>query len=99
MKISVVTLHRIFNYGSVFQSFATQKVLEAFGHEAEFVDYFPERLTKKRIFIGYSLMLHPTFLGKLKCIVVYFPLRLLNMIIFNRFVKRYLHVTQKNITL
>ena len=95
MKISVITLHRIFNYGSVFQSYATQKVLQDLGHTPEFVDYFPERITKKRIFIGYSLMLHPTWPGKLKCIIVYFPLRLLNMIIFNRFVKRYLNVSPK----
>lgn len=39
-KISVITLHRVKNYGSVLQAFATQRVLEDLGYEVEFADYW-----------------------------------------------------------
>lgn len=95
MKISIITLHRIFNYGSVFQSYATQKVLQDMGHDCEFVDYIPERISKRRIFFGYSIMLYNRWYDRIKCMIVYFPLRLYNMVIFDRFVRKYLKVTKK----
>ena len=39
-KISVITLHRIVNYGSVLQAYATQEVLEKKGYDVEFIDYY-----------------------------------------------------------
>ena len=43
-KVEVITLHRIVNYGSVLQAFATQKILEDKGYDVEFIDYYPERM-------------------------------------------------------
>ena len=40
MKISVITLHIINNYGSALQTYATQTVLEKMGYEVEFVNYY-----------------------------------------------------------
>lgn len=45
MKISIITLHRVRNYGSSLQTFATQNFVEKFGADVEFVDYYPERYT------------------------------------------------------
>ena len=39
MKIEVVTLHYIYNYGSLLQTYATQKKFESMGHKVETVDY------------------------------------------------------------
>lgn len=39
MKIEIVTLHYIYNYGSVLQTYATQKKFESLGHKVEIVDY------------------------------------------------------------
>lgn len=39
MKIDIITLHYIRNYGSVLQTYATQAKFEAMGYEAEIVDY------------------------------------------------------------
>ena len=39
MRIGIVTLHRVFNYGSVLQAYATQHVLEEMGHKPFIVDY------------------------------------------------------------
>ncbi len=45
MKVSLITLHRVVNYGSVLQAYATQAALEKLGCEAELVDYRAERMT------------------------------------------------------
>ena len=42
-SISLLTLHRTANYGSVLQAFATQKVLERMGFDVTVVDYYPNR--------------------------------------------------------
>lgn len=45
MKISLITLHCVNNYGSVLQTYATQKVLSDMGHQVEIVDYYRPDLT------------------------------------------------------
>lgn len=50
MKLAIVTLHRVYNYGSALQAYATQRALEKAGHEAVVVDYITPLRTKKRIF-------------------------------------------------
>ena len=52
MKVSLITLHRVFNYGSVLQTYATQKVFENVGCDIEVVDYITEQRTNKRLFGG-----------------------------------------------
>ena len=42
-KISVITLHRVPNYGSVLQTYATQEVFRSMGFDPEIVDYWPKR--------------------------------------------------------
>jgi len=39
MKIAVITRHAITNYGSLLQTYATQKVLQNMGHEVAIIDY------------------------------------------------------------
>ncbi|MCM1508603.1 MAG: polysaccharide pyruvyl transferase family protein [Ruminococcus flavefaciens] len=40
MKISLITLHTVNNYGSALQTYATQTILEKMGHTVEVVDYW-----------------------------------------------------------
>ena len=47
MKIGVITLHRVRNYGSSLQTLATQNFLKENGCNAEIIDYYPERYTSK----------------------------------------------------
>ena len=49
MKISLITLHHIHNYGSVLQTYATQRVFEALGHTVEVVDYVRPNCRKQAI--------------------------------------------------
>ena len=39
MKVDVITRHSVANYGSILQSYATQKAIEGLGHECEIIDY------------------------------------------------------------
>lgn len=48
MKVSVITLLNVNNYGSVLQTYATKKTLEYLGCEVEFVDYWRANQTPKR---------------------------------------------------
>lgn len=47
-------MHRVYNYGSVLQAWATQSVLENAGHEVLLIDYITPQRTKKSIFFGKS---------------------------------------------
>lgn len=49
MKASIITMHRVGNYGSVLQALATKRLLEGLGLEVEFIDYWrPDQLDPAR---------------------------------------------------
>lgn len=39
MRIDVITLHAVKNYGSVLQAFATKKIFELYGHDVQIINY------------------------------------------------------------
>ena len=46
--IGIITIHKINNYGSVFQAYALQRICETFGYEVEIIDYdFPNDFHKE----------------------------------------------------
>lgn len=47
MKIGILTYHRAHNFGAILQALATRLTLEKMGHEAYFVDYWPEYHAKR----------------------------------------------------
>lgn len=46
LEISVITLHYIRNYGSLLQTYATQKKFEQYGHSVQIIDYWRPGVTK-----------------------------------------------------
>ena len=44
MKIAVITMQGVFNYGSVLQTYATQEYLKQKGYKVEIIDYYPHRM-------------------------------------------------------
>ena len=57
MKVAFITRHTPSNYGSVLQTFATQKAIEALGHEAVCINYIrtdelPENQAKTHLAIS-----------------------------------------------
>lgn len=92
MKISLITLHRITNFGSLLQTYATQTFIEKLGHSVEVVDFVPEGITFKRAVFPKN---NNSILKKLIRLI---PLLLVNGIQFrmvDRFMKKYIHVTKQ----
>lgn len=53
MKVGIITIHRIYNYGSVLQTFALQVALEKLGVTSEIIDYvFPNEFHRSHKNIG-----------------------------------------------
>ena len=50
MKVSIITLHKVFNYGSALQTYATQLFFERLGYEAQIIDYLPEKWHNKALY-------------------------------------------------
>ena len=46
-NVAVITLHYIRNYGSVLQTYATQKKLELMGHKVHIIDYIRENAEER----------------------------------------------------
>ncbi|WP_275075572.1 polysaccharide pyruvyl transferase family protein [Providencia rettgeri] len=52
-KVGVVTMHKVVNYGSFLQAYATQYVIEKLGYECDIIDYqFPNEWHFERGIIG-----------------------------------------------
>jgi hypothetical protein len=52
MKIGIYTIHTSYNYGALFQAYATQRALEKMGYETELVNLYPieeERKNESKI--------------------------------------------------
>lgn len=97
MKIALITLHRIVNYGSVLQTYATQFILEKMGHTVEVVDYCDERMTlmgmlrrikTKRIALSKPIVCQIAQL-------VMLPSYIKRFYIFWSFLKKNIHLTKK----
>lgn len=98
MKIAIVTLHRVYNYGSALQAYATQEIFEQLGHRAYVIDYVTPQRTKFKIFFlpaadesikgVKSFVYHCAKIGSL----------LLKELTFGSFVRKNLHLTKKYIT-
>ena len=100
-KIEVITLHRIVNYGSVLQAYATQYILRKKENEVEFIDYYPERMHMlgmlKRI-KNKSNLLKKNILARTIARIIMIPSYIQRFIVFKKFIKKYLNMTPKTYT-
>jgi len=94
-KVSVITMHRIYNYGSVLQTYATQKLFEDKGFDCEIVDYISPYRAKKPLFLEYP----PSLKGKKLKKAVYYTAKVPSFILkdhtFGSFIKKYLHLSKQ----
>ena len=92
MKVAIITLHHITNYGSMLQTYATQLAIEKLAHEVEVIDFVPEGITFKRA-------IWPKNNGPVwKKIIKFPPLLIVSLFEFNdlnRFLKKYIHLTPR----
>ena len=92
MKISLITLHCVNNYGSVLQTYATQKVLSDMGHTVEIVDFYRPDLTLiHKLFSCYLYEQH-NFKGLLKNLI-FLPSNIAMQKMFSSFRKKYFKLT------
>ncbi len=92
MKVSLITLHRITNFGSMLQTYATQTAIEKLGHTVEVIDYVPEGMSFGRAVFPKG---HQSVIKRL---IKFLPLLAVNAVQFhivNRFMKRYIHVSPR----
>lgn len=98
MRIAVVTLHRVYNYGSALQAYATQQVLEEMGHDVYIIDYVTPQRTKKKIFFKPSADQSVKGIKNVLYRVAKIGSLLLKEKTFGSFVKKHLNLTSKYIT-
>ncbi len=94
-KIAIITQHQVFNYGSVLQAYATQKIFEGHGVNVQVIDYISERWDNKKLFWNINKK------GNCFYVLIYKILRI--PIILKRksqfwgFTKKYLNLTKRYI--
>lgn len=88
MKVSVLTLHAVSNYGTQLQAYATQEKLKKYFEEVEFINY------KRNDTYGKGLINTFSKGNPIKAIVIY-PTILRWKRVFGNFQKKYLNLTKK----
>ena len=98
MKVALVTLHRVYNYGTALQAWSTQYVLEEAGHKVSVIDYITPHRTKRAIF--YEPSANESQSGWNKIAYRFFKVFsiILKELTFGNFVRKSLHLTKKYVT-
>ena len=94
-KASVITMHRIYNYGSVLQSYATKRILEEAGLQCEILDYISPYRAKKPLFLEYPPRLEGKKVKKILYYAAKIPSFAIKDITFGGFIKKYLKLSPK----
>ena len=98
MKISLITLHFVKNYGSVLQTYATQKILENYGNEVEVVDYWQPRYLDKNLLNGnlvFSSKWNKNILTRIIYKTIKYPSLPKMCNVFNTFLNQQINLTSK----
>lgn len=87
-KISLITIHLGFNFGSILQTIATYNLLNRLNYDVEVVNYIPKRCTWRRFFIN-------TLKSPKELIMVFIkmPVIAINKHIFNSYLSRYVKIS------
>ena len=94
MRIAVITLHRVYNYGSALQAYVTQKYLEKRGHNVRIIDYITPQRTKWKLFWGRGADGQNNIVYRIAKVGSF----ILKELTFGGFVRSKLNLTKKYIT-
>lgn len=94
MKIGILTYHRSFNYGALFQAIALRETLVSAGHKVYYVDYWPAYHRHRYALFSFSrMMTYKSLRGKLgyirDCILNYRYRKARNAC-FEKFISKYI---------
>ncbi len=99
MKVAIITLHRIYNYGSALQTYATQKLFENMGHEVRVIHYITPQRTLKKTFLSLpEAQINASAVKRLAYRAAKVSSIALKELTFGRFVRAKLHLTKRYIT-
>lgn len=88
MKIELITLHAVKNYGSVLQTLATKKIFESYGYEVEIINYIREDCRDE------NLMKYWCGKNPVKMVAMYPTLKRWKKV-FNGFLNQHFKMTEK----
>lgn len=88
MKIGLITLHAVKNYGSVLQTLATQELFRSYGYEVQVINYIREDCLDK------NLMKYWCGSNPVKRMVMYPTLKRWETV-FNQFMRKHFNLTDK----
>ncbi|WP_295090334.1 polysaccharide pyruvyl transferase family protein [Ruminococcus sp.] len=91
MKIAVITMHAVKNYGSALQTYATQRILESLGCEPVVIDYIREKNLDKNLISTWTRK--DTGIKKLLKAVVLYPTVLRWKKVFNSYLHDNIRLT------
>lgn len=92
MKVEIITLHFITNFGSMLQTYATQIAIEKLGYEAEVMDFVPKGISfRGAIWPKNDVPIWKKAIKFLPFLVVI----LVEFSDLNRFLKKYIHLSSK----
>ncbi len=95
-SIAILTYHRVFNFGSLLQTYALQHYIESTGNEALVIDYYPERLRKSRLLFHVNPGWSKPFVRKVTHLVPAVISRLLGYRMMDTFLSKYVRMTEKS---
>ena len=93
-KIGILTYHRVYNFGSLLQTYALQHHLQLKGENVEVIDYYPERLRMKRTLFHVNPKWRTPWIKMVVHLVPAIVSRLLGYQMMNGFLKKYVVLTK-----
>lgn len=95
MKVGIVTMHRVDNYGAALQAYATCESIRFLGGTPEIIDYIPNRFRLSRQLLNVRADRAKTILHKALFIVASAPIRLKIWHSFTSFVEQTIPLSKK----
>lgn len=93
MKIGIITIHAVCNFGAVLQAYGMQQYLISLGYDAYIVDYRPEYFSERYKAFSYSRAFGGRGISKLKSLireVLVYPIRQRRKMYFDKFINKFL---------
>lgn len=95
-KIAILTYHRVYNFGSLLQTYALQETLKNKGCSVEVIDYYPERLRMKKTLFHVNQRWRKPFYKMVEHLIPAVIARLLGYHMMNVFLKHYINLTSNS---